>query len=81
MHTGKLNRLIIPGWIQRAAERRERRRSRRVLVAKHEVPQTVVELHPAEPNEEPDDLTHLDQGEQSDGDPTKDDGAEGGAVS
>ena len=63
MQTGKLNRLPQLGWIQRAAERRERRRSRRALDAKPAVPQTDVVMHPAEPEAEHDSVIDLeDQG-------------------
>ena len=60
MQTGKLNRLPQLGWIQRAAERRERRRSRRALDAKPAVPQTDVVMHPAEPEAEHDSVIDLE---------------------
>lgn len=50
MQTGKLNRLNHPGWIQRAAERREMRRRRRELSAKLAIPQADVGTPPAEPD-------------------------------
>ena len=81
MQTGKLNRLTNSGWIQRTADRREKRRSRRGLVAKQEIPQKDLELRAAEPEEAHDNLAHLDQGEQSDRNSTKSDEAEGRAAS
>ena len=81
MYTGKLNRLNHLGWVQRAAERRERRRSRGALDVKPAVHQADVVPHTADPEAETVDFAHLDQREQSDSEPTKDDEVEGYAAS